>query len=100
MERARPAVERIHADPHLHAFVTFFTGTHYWRSLEEVVWWRNMLGLGLGCAAYDAFTLAWEFWKRKELKSRRVKNRDFSGVEFEEGELIPVDDGVEDLKQN
>ncbi|KAF9529100.1 hypothetical protein CPB83DRAFT_853225 [Crepidotus variabilis] len=63
-------------------------GSRIWVE-SDPVWWRNSLGFALFCAIKDAIHLLHLYLKKKELESRKVVNRDFSGVDFESLDLIP-----------
>ncbi|KAJ7146140.1 hypothetical protein C8R44DRAFT_845386 [Mycena epipterygia] len=62
------------------------------RKLDECdpVWWRNSVGLGLFVVAKDFLQLLHLWLSQRELASRRVKNRDFSGVDPRELDLLPT----------
>ncbi|KAJ7730679.1 hypothetical protein DFH07DRAFT_848500 [Mycena maculata] len=61
------------------------------RNLDECdpVWWRNSVGLGLFVVAKDFLQLLHLWLSQRELATRRVKNRDFSGVDRRELDLLP-----------
>ncbi|KAJ6464276.1 hypothetical protein C8R47DRAFT_1156279 [Mycena vitilis] len=61
------------------------------RKLDECdpVWWRNSVGLGLFVVAKDFLQLLHIWLSKRELASRRVKSRDFSGVDRRELDLLP-----------
>ncbi|THV03467.1 hypothetical protein K435DRAFT_774870 [Dendrothele bispora CBS 962.96] len=54
----------------------------------DPVWWRNVVGFGIWVLLKDALSLFNLYLLRKEFENRRVKNRSFEEVQFEEGELI------------
>ncbi|KAF6750306.1 hypothetical protein DFP72DRAFT_910711 [Ephemerocybe angulata] len=56
---------------------------------SDPVWWRNTVGLGLFIVVKDAVQLFHLWLTKRELESRKVKNRDFTGVDFRELDLIP-----------
>ncbi|KAF8192722.1 hypothetical protein K438DRAFT_1829535 [Mycena galopus ATCC 62051] len=61
------------------------------RRLDECdpVWWRNSLGLGIFVVAKDFLQLLHLWLSQRELATRRVKSRDFSGVDPRELDLLP-----------
>ncbi|EDR09633.1 uncharacterized protein LACBIDRAFT_318899 [Laccaria bicolor S238N-H82] len=63
-------------------------GTRTWAE-SDPIWWRNTVGLGLFIAAKDCIHLAHLWLAKRELESRKVKNRDFQGVDIRELDLIP-----------
>ncbi|KAH7911263.1 hypothetical protein BJ138DRAFT_1085948 [Hygrophoropsis aurantiaca] len=62
-------------------------GTYAWAECDPV-WWRNSLGLGLFTVAKDCLHLLHLWLTKRELESRRVKNRSFEGVDIRELDLI------------
>ncbi|KAF8838131.1 hypothetical protein BDN67DRAFT_1070933 [Paxillus ammoniavirescens] len=62
-------------------------GTYAWAECDPV-WWRNSLGLGLFTIAKDCLHLLHLYLTKRELQSRRVKNRSFEGVDIRELDLI------------
>ncbi|KAJ6554527.1 hypothetical protein B0H19DRAFT_1153938 [Mycena capillaripes] len=62
------------------------------RKLDECdpVWWRNSVGLGLFVVAKDFLQLLHLWLSKRELATRRVKSRDFSGVDPRELDLLPT----------
>ncbi|KAJ7699380.1 hypothetical protein B0H17DRAFT_1328349 [Mycena rosella] len=62
------------------------------RRLDECdpVWWRNSLGLGLFVVAKDVLQLLHLWLSKRELATRRVKSRDFAGVDPRELDLLPA----------
>ncbi|KIK96311.1 hypothetical protein PAXRUDRAFT_826109 [Paxillus rubicundulus Ve08.2h10] len=62
-------------------------GTYAWAECDPV-WWRNSLGLGLFTIAKDCIHLLHLYLTKRELESRRVKNRSFEGVDIRELDLI------------
>ncbi|KIM61838.1 hypothetical protein SCLCIDRAFT_1215657 [Scleroderma citrinum Foug A] len=62
-------------------------GTMTWAECDPV-WWRNSLGLGLFVVAKDCIHLLHLWLTKRELESRRVKNRSFEGVDVRELDLI------------
>ncbi|KAM6493308.1 hypothetical protein JOM56_011442 [Amanita muscaria] len=63
-------------------------GTRTWAE-SDPVWWRNSIGLGLFVVARDCLQLLHLWLTKRELETRRVKNRDFAGVDVDELDLIP-----------
>ncbi|KAF8630265.1 hypothetical protein AX17_005451 [Amanita inopinata Kibby_2008] len=63
-------------------------GTRTWAE-SDPVWWRNSIGLGLFVVAKDCLQLLHLWLTKRELETRRVKNRDFSGVDVNELDLVP-----------
>ncbi|KAJ7080003.1 hypothetical protein B0H15DRAFT_857661 [Mycena belliarum] len=61
------------------------------RKLDQCdpVWWRNSIGLGLFVVAKDFLHLLYLWLAQRELATRRVKSRDFSGVDPRELDLLP-----------
>ncbi|EIW56613.1 uncharacterized protein TRAVEDRAFT_170515 [Trametes versicolor FP-101664 SS1] len=67
-------------------------GTPTWNA-HDPVWWRNAVGLGIFVFTKDCIELLHLYLKKRELESRRVKSRDFAGVDIKELDLIrPVTD--------
>lgn len=62
-------------------------GTPVWAECDPV-WWRNSLGLGLFTVAKDCLHLLHLWLAKRELQSRRVKNKSFEGVDVRELDLI------------
>ncbi|KAF7326685.1 Translation initiation factor eIF2 gamma subunit [Mycena venus] len=62
------------------------------RKLDECdpVWWRNSVGLGIFVVAKDFLQLLHLWLSKRELATRRVKSRDFSGVDPRELDLLPT----------
>ncbi|KAJ6560694.1 hypothetical protein B0H10DRAFT_1053984 [Mycena sp. CBHHK59/15] len=62
------------------------------RRLDECdpVWWRNSIGFGLFVVAKDFLQLLHLWLSQRELATRRVKSRDFSGVDPRELDLLPT----------
>ncbi|KIK57584.1 hypothetical protein GYMLUDRAFT_46144 [Collybiopsis luxurians FD-317 M1] len=63
-------------------------GSKAWADFDPV-WWRNTIGFGLFVVAKDALNLLHLYLIKRERESRKIKNRDFSGVELGGLELIP-----------
>ncbi|KAF8626034.1 hypothetical protein AX15_005124 [Amanita polypyramis BW_CC] len=64
-------------------------GTRTWAE-SDPVWWRNSIGLGLFVVGKDCLQLLHLWLTKRELETRRVKNRDFAGVDVNELDLIPT----------
>ncbi|KAI6002259.1 hypothetical protein F5J12DRAFT_842004 [Pisolithus orientalis] len=62
-------------------------GTMTWAECDPV-WWRNSLGLGVFVMAKDCVHLLHLWLTKRELESRRVKNRSFEDVDVQELDLI------------
>ncbi|OJT05014.1 hypothetical protein TRAPUB_4196 [Trametes pubescens] len=62
-------------------------GTPTWNA-HDPVWWRNAVGLGIFVFTKDCIELLHLYLKKRELESRRVKSRDFAGVDIKELDLI------------
>jgi len=67
---------------------SFWGGTATWQ-MADPVWWRNSIGLGLFVVAKDCIHLFHLWLVKRELETRRVKSRNFSGVDIKELDLIP-----------
>ncbi|KAF9450735.1 hypothetical protein P691DRAFT_700636 [Macrolepiota fuliginosa MF-IS2] len=63
-------------------------GTKTWAELDPV-WWRNSIGLGLFIVAKDCLYLTHLWLAKREIESRKVKNKDFAGVDIKELDLVP-----------
>jgi len=61
------------------AFGLCAAGTHTWREADPV-WWRNTLGLGLFIVAKDCVHLWYAYLSQREVRSRRLVDRPFDGV--------------------
>ncbi|KAJ3574854.1 hypothetical protein NP233_g1491 [Leucocoprinus birnbaumii] len=70
------------------AFGNLWGGTKAWAELDPV-WWRNTIGLGLFVVARDCLYLTHLWLAKREIESRKVKTRDFSGVDIKELDLVP-----------
>lgn len=62
-------------------------GTRTWAECDPV-WWRNSLGLGIFVVAKDCLHLLHLWYAKRELETRRVKNKSFEGVDIRELDLI------------
>jgi len=63
-------------------------GSRTWAE-SDPVWWRNAVGFALFIAVKDCVQLLHLWLAKRELESRRVKDRDFSGVDIRELDLLP-----------
>ncbi|KAF8889093.1 hypothetical protein BD779DRAFT_1521910 [Infundibulicybe gibba] len=63
-------------------------GTKTWTEADPV-WWRNVIGLGTFVVIKDCIQLLYQVMKKRELESRKIKNKDFSGVDIRELDLMP-----------
>lgn len=63
-------------------------GSRMWVE-NDPVWWRNCVGFAFIVAIKDAIHLLHLWLKKRELESRRVRDRDFSGVDIRELDLLP-----------
>ena len=61
--------------------------TPEWRSLDPV-WWRNALGYSIWVVIADAMSLWYEWLSMKEVRTRRVADRTFAGVDPRELDLL------------
>ncbi|KAF8174904.1 hypothetical protein BJ912DRAFT_989529 [Pholiota molesta] len=66
----------------------FLGGTRTWID-SDPVWWRNGVGFALFVAVKDGVQLLHLWLAKRELESRRVKDRDFRGVDIRELDLLP-----------
>ncbi|KAF9481588.1 hypothetical protein BDN70DRAFT_854759 [Pholiota conissans] len=66
----------------------FLGGSRTWID-SDPVWWRNGVGFALFVAVKDGVQLLHLWLAKRELESRRVKDRDFSGVDVRELDLLP-----------
>ncbi|KAI0073179.1 hypothetical protein K474DRAFT_1603781 [Panus rudis PR-1116 ss-1] len=55
---------------------------------SDPVWWRNTVGLGLFVFAKDCVNLLHLYLTKREIESRKVKNRSFEGIDLKELDLI------------
>jgi len=62
-------------------------GTRTWAACDPV-WWRNSIGLGIFVIAKDCLHLLHLWYAKRELETRRVKNKSFEGVDISELDLI------------
>ncbi|KAL0569467.1 hypothetical protein V5O48_012493 [Marasmius crinis-equi] len=67
-------------------------GGRAWAEFDPI-WWRNTLGFGLFVVAKDALHLLHLYLVKKEVETRRVKNRDFRDVDVSGLEIIPRAEG-------
>ncbi|KXN85235.1 E3 ubiquitin-protein ligase MARCH5, partial [Leucoagaricus sp. SymC.cos] len=63
-------------------------GTKTWAEFDPV-WWRNSIGLGLFIVARDCLYLAHLWFTKREIESRKIKSRNFAGVDMRELDLVP-----------
>ncbi|KDQ55926.1 hypothetical protein JAAARDRAFT_59382 [Jaapia argillacea MUCL 33604] len=69
------------------ALGVFLGGTRTWAECDPA-WWRNSIGLGIFVFAKDCLQLFHLWLTKRELESRRVKNKSFEGVEVSSLDLI------------
>ncbi|KAG7088761.1 hypothetical protein E1B28_012727 [Marasmius oreades] len=62
-------------------------GGRAWAEFDPV-WWRNTIGFGIFVVAKDVIHLLHLYLVKKEFESRRVKNRDFRGVDVSGLDLL------------
>ncbi|KAJ3837242.1 hypothetical protein EV361DRAFT_797926 [Lentinula raphanica] len=62
-------------------------GSKAWAEFDPV-WWRNTIGFGLFVVAKDALNLLHLWLIKRERETRRIKNRDFAGVDITGLDLI------------
>ncbi|PCH43083.1 hypothetical protein WOLCODRAFT_90148 [Wolfiporia cocos MD-104 SS10] len=62
-------------------------GTRTWHECDPV-WWRNSIGLGIFVVVRDCIKLLHLYLAKRELETRRVKDRPFVGVDAKELDLI------------
>ncbi|KAE9403405.1 hypothetical protein BT96DRAFT_1016972 [Gymnopus androsaceus JB14] len=62
-------------------------GSRVWAEFDPV-WWRNTLGFGLFVVAKDALNLLHLWLIKRERETRKIKNRDFAGVDISGLDLI------------
>ncbi|KAJ3808368.1 hypothetical protein F5876DRAFT_46176 [Lentinula aff. lateritia] len=67
-------------------------GSKAWAEFDPI-WWRNTLGFGIFVVAKDALNLLRLWLVKRERETRRIKNRDFAGVDITGLDLIerPMD---------
>ncbi|KAK1235945.1 hypothetical protein PQX77_000812 [Marasmius sp. AFHP31] len=63
-------------------------GGRAWAEFDPV-WWRNTLGFGLFVVAKDALHLLHLYLVKKEVDTRRVRNRDFRDVDISSLDVMP-----------
>jgi len=63
-------------------------GTPVWQQ-SDPVWWRNTLGLGLLFVGKDLVSIWYQYLSRREVRSRRLKNKPFEGIDPRELDLKP-----------
>ncbi|EKM52705.1 uncharacterized protein PHACADRAFT_261299 [Phanerochaete carnosa HHB-10118-sp] len=62
-------------------------GTKVWAEADPV-WWRNTVGLGIFVFAKDCLGLLHVYLTKREIESRRIKNKSFAGIDPRELDLI------------
>jgi hypothetical protein len=67
----------------------FFTSGTWTLAESDPVWWRNAVGIGIFVVMKDCVQLLHLWLAKRELESRRVKDRDFKGVDIRELDLLP-----------
>ncbi|PPQ79300.1 hypothetical protein CVT25_002577 [Psilocybe cyanescens] len=70
-------------------FMSVFLGASKSWVDNDPVWWRNGIGFGLFVVVKDCIQLLHLWLAKRELESRRVKDRDFKGVDIRELDLLP-----------
>ncbi|KAI5122669.1 hypothetical protein M0805_007929 [Coniferiporia weirii] len=63
-------------------------GTPTWRE-SDPVWWRTTLGLGICFVAKDLMSIWYQYLSQREIRSRRLKDRPFDGIDPQELDLKP-----------
>ncbi|KAJ8081066.1 hypothetical protein PM082_017907 [Marasmius tenuissimus] len=63
-------------------------GGRAWAEFDPV-WWRNTLGFGLFVVAKDALHLLHLYLVKKEVDTRRVRNRDFRDIDITSLDVMP-----------
>lgn len=64
-------------------------GTRTWTEADPV-WWRNSVGLGVFIVAKDCVSLLHLYLTKREIQTRRVKNKSFRGIDVRGLDLIPM----------
>ncbi|KAG7098370.1 hypothetical protein E1B28_000328 [Marasmius oreades] len=67
---------------------TLWGGGQAWTDFEPI-WWRNTLGFGTFVLARDMINLLNLYLVKKEMETRRVKNRDFRDVDLSSLDVMP-----------
>lgn len=62
-------------------------GTRTWTEADPV-WWRNSVGLGIFIVVKDCVSLLHLYLTKREIQTRRVKNKSFKGIDIRELDLI------------
>jgi len=62
-------------------------GTRSWAEADPV-WWRNSVGLGIFVVVKDCVSLLHLYLTKREIQTRRVKNKSFQGIDIRELDLI------------
>jgi len=68
-------------------FTVALRGTRTWAECDPV-WWRNSLGLGIFVVAKDCIQLLHLWYAKRELATRRVKNKSFDDIDIRELDLV------------
>jgi len=69
------------------AFRVLIGGTRTWAEADPV-WWRNSVGLGIFIVVKDCVSLLHLYLTKREIQTRRVKNKSFKGIDIRELDLI------------
>ncbi|KAF9649561.1 hypothetical protein BDM02DRAFT_3094609 [Thelephora ganbajun] len=69
------------------AFRVLIGGTRTWTEADPV-WWRNSVGLGIFVVVKDCVSLLHLYLTKREIQTRRVKNKSFKGIDIRELDLI------------
>jgi len=69
------------------AFRVLVGGTRSWAEADPV-WWRNSVGLGIFVVVKDCVSLLHLYLTKREIQTRRVKNKSFNGIDIRELDLI------------
>jgi len=69
-------------------FRVLIGGTKTWTEADPV-WWRNSVGLGIFVVVKDCVSLLHLYLTKREIQTRRVKNKSFKGIDIRELDLIP-----------
>ncbi|KAL1745309.1 hypothetical protein HDZ31DRAFT_36705 [Schizophyllum fasciatum] len=95
----RPPLDRKMAS--IMDFAPYTAGSAHWRAVlaylvrgawswseADPVWWRNAIGFGIFVVAKDCLELLHLYLTKRELETRTVMDRDFSGIDPKELDLI------------
>lgn len=69
------------------AFRVLIGGTRTWAEADPV-WWRNSVGLGIFVVVKDCVSLLHLYLTKREIQTRRVRNKSFKGIDVRELDLI------------